>query len=239
MAIEVVLDTETTGLDPLTGDRIVEIGAVELDNLNRTGRVFHQYLNPEMQMSEEARKIHGLTDAFLMDKPRFSEIAGEFIEFIGDSRLVIHNAEFDMGFINEELKRIGENPVGLDRTLDTLQYAREELTGLTRFSLDALCNHFRIDKSERVTHGALLDAELLTEVYVRISGRSQSFLDLVDDPLPGSESPDGGMRERYRPRPKPLLLTEEEKEAHLEMVRSLGENALWHHGAGKAPADGG
>ncbi len=227
MAIEVVLDTETTGLDPLKGDRIVEIGAVELDNLNRTGRVFHQYLNPEMQMSEDALKVHGLTDAFLMDKPLFADIAGGFIEFIGDSRLIIHNADFDMGFINEELKRIGEQPVGMDRVLDTLAYARRELISLTRFSLDALCNHYRIDRSERVTHGALLDAELLTEVYVRLTGRSQSFLDLLDD------QPTGGLpaaeRDRCRPRSEPLppLLTDEEKAAHLAMVRSLGENALW------------
>lgn len=175
---EIVLDTETTGLDPFSGHRIVEIGCVELFNHVRTGNYYHTYLNPERDMPREAENVHGLSADFLKDKPKFAEIAGSFLEFIGDSRLVIHNAAFDMKFINAELSVAKRRTIDMERATDTVLMARQKYPGQPA-SLDALCKRFSIDLSERTKHGALLDAELLADVYLELMGGRQSTLGLV------------------------------------------------------------
>ena len=169
---EIVLDTETTGLDPKDGHRIVEIGAVELYNHVPTGNVYHQYINPLISMPDQAFAIHGLSDEFLSDKPKFSEIAKEFLGFIGSAKLVIHNAAFDIKFINAELKSIDEEEITFDRATDTLAIARKKFPG-SPASLDSLCRRFKIDNSERVVHGALLDSQILAEVYLELVGGKQ------------------------------------------------------------------
>ena len=175
---EIVLDTETTGLDPKSGDRLVEIGCVELDNHLPTGRTYHQYVNPEREMPDEAFRVHGLSEAFLANYPVFADIAESFLEFIGDAHLVIHNASFDLGFINAELKRLGRAPVEPRRAIDTVQVARGKYPG-AQASLDALCRRFEIDLSVRTKHGALLDAELLADVYLELVGGRQPGLELA------------------------------------------------------------
>ncbi len=174
---EIVLDTETTGLDPATGDRLVEIGCLELNNHVATGKVFHTYLNPQRDVPAEAVRVHGLTAEFLKDKPLFTEKVGEFLDFVADATLVIHNAEFDMKFINAELKASGFKPLPMTRVTDTLLMAREKFPGQPA-SLDALCRRFRIDNTERKLHGALLDAELLADVYLEMVGGRQHGLGL-------------------------------------------------------------
>ncbi|MBM3539033.1 MAG: DNA polymerase III subunit epsilon [Alphaproteobacteria bacterium] len=174
---EIVLDTETTGLDPDAGHRLVEIAAIELVNHLPTGRKFQRYLKPECEMSPEAQAVHGLTLAFLADKPVFAEIVSELLEFMGDSRLVIHNAEFDLKFLNAELKVLGFPQVPGSRAIDTVQLARRKFPGAPA-SLDALCQRFNIDNTHRTLHGALLDAELLSEVYLELVGGRQSHLSL-------------------------------------------------------------
>ena len=169
---EIVLDTETTGLDPQDGHRIVEIGAVELHNHVPTGNVYHQYINPLISMPDQAFAIHGLSDEFLSDKPKFSEIAKEFLDFIGSAKLVIHNAAFDIKFINAELKRIDKEEITFDRATDTLAIARKKFPG-SPASLDSLCRRFKIDNSARVVHGALLDSQILAEVYLELVGGKQ------------------------------------------------------------------
>jgi len=169
---EIVLDTETTGLDPATGDRIVEIACLELVNHVPTGRTYHQYLNPERAMSAEAFAVHGLGDDFLADKPRFAEIVDAFAGFVGDAGLVIHNAEFDLKFLDAELAKVGRPPLGPARATDTLALARKRFPGAPA-SLDALCKRFDVDASARVLHGALLDCELLAEVYLHLLGGRQ------------------------------------------------------------------
>ena len=228
MATEIVIDTETTGLKPEEGHRIVEIGMVEIEGFGRTGRSFHRYLNPERSMPAEAFGVHGLSDEFLSDKPLFGDVADEFRKFIGDSRLVVHNADFDMGFINHELEQMGRQPILPDQVLDTLLFARRELPGISGYSLDALCRHFGVDRSRRTKHGALLDAELLTEVYFHLTGGGQGLLDLLG-PNEGTET-EGPVRVRQKPRATKLkpLLTLEEAAAHSEFVKSLGEAALWN-----------
>ena len=166
---EIILDTETTGLDPKSGDRLVEIGCVELDNHLPTGRTYHQYVNPERDMPDEAFRVHGLSVAFLAKHPVFADIADAFLEFIGDADLVIHNASFDLGFINAELQRLGRASVENRRAIDTVQIARGKYPG-AQASLDALCRRFEIDLSARTKHGALLDAELLADVYLELVG---------------------------------------------------------------------
>jgi DNA polymerase-3 subunit epsilon len=175
---EIIFDTETTGLDPGSGDRLVEIGCIEMVNRVSTGRAWHGYFNPERPMSPDAERIHGLGDAFLADKPLFADRAAEFLEFIADSRLVAHNAGFDFGFINAELGRCGLPEVGLDRMVDTVALARARHPG-AKNSLDALCTRYGIDRSHRTLHGALLDAELLAQVYVELTGGRQIGLELV------------------------------------------------------------
>ncbi|KZY25635.1 DNA polymerase III subunit epsilon, partial [Sulfitobacter sp. HI0040] len=175
---EIVLDTETTGFDPETGDRIVEIGAVELIGHVATGRTYHQYINPERAMPEEAFQVHGLGDDFLRDKPKFAAIGQAFIDFIGDSKLVIHNAAFDIKFLNAELKWMGLPPIPWERAVDTLAIARKRFPG-SPSSLDALCRRFSIDNSARTLHGALLDSEILAEVYLELIGGRQPDLVLT------------------------------------------------------------
>src|SRR5262245_51285681 len=176
---EIVFDTETTGLDPRNGDRMVEIGCVELINHFPTGRKFHKYVNPERQMTIDAARVHGLDDAFLRDKPRFAAIAVELVEFLGDARLIAHNAQFDLDFLNLELSKAGHATVAADRIVDSLMLARRRHPAGPN-SLDALCARYQIDLSRRTLHGALLDAELLAEVYIELIGGRQASLILGD-----------------------------------------------------------
>lgn len=226
---EIVLDTETTGFDAENGDRIVEIGALELFNHLPTGKTFHVYINPERSMPKGAFDVHGLGDEFLSDKPKFAAVAQGFIDFIADdSKLVIHNASFDMKFLNAELKRAGFPVIPYDRALDTLMLAREKFPG-SPATLDALCRRFGVDNSNRELHGALLDSELLAEVYLELIGGRQPDLVLAqatnEDDSPGI---DGQMRPRAaRPKPLPARLTEAEAAAHAAFVAKLGEDSVW------------
>ena len=177
---EIVLDTETTGFDPKEGHRIVEIGCVEIFNQIPTGNVYHQYINPQRDMPPEAYDVHGLSEEFLADKPIFTEIVGDFIDFIGDAKMVIHNAEFDMRFINAELEWAGMKPLPMSQAVDTLAIARRKFPG-SPASLDALCRRFDVDNTSRTFHGALLDSELLAEVYLHLLGGRQHGLGLASD----------------------------------------------------------
>ena len=225
---EIVMDTETTGLDPDKGDRIVEIGGVELLNHMPTGRTYHQYINPERAMSQEAFEVHGLGDEFLSDKPVFKSIAQDFLEFVGDAKLVIHNASFDMKFINAELGWLGLKPLPYDQAIDTLDIARRKFPG-SPASLDALCRRFSIDNSARTLHGALLDSEILAEVYlVWICGLKPDFgLSSIETGSPGQAQAEHEWRAMKRPNPLPSRITADEKAAHAAFVEKLGEDALW------------
>ncbi len=222
---EIVLDTETTGLDPEEGDRIVEIGAVELLNHMPTGRTFHVYINPERSMPAEAFEVHGLSDDFLRDKPLFDQIADDFLAFVAEARLVIHNASFDMRFLNAELRRAGKPLLPDAQALDTLAMARKRYPG-SPASLDALCRRFGVDNSGREKHGALLDSEILAEVYLELIGGRQPDFALSNATRPGT-----GAAPAWRPRPRPTplapCLTEAEAEAHAAFVERLGDGALW------------
>lgn len=226
---EVVFDTETTGTDPAAGDRVVEIGAVELLNHIPTGRTFHAYLNPERAMSQGALAVHGLTDAFLADKPLFASIADGLLEFFGDARLVAHNAGFDISFLNAELARIGLNALDASRVIDTLTLARRKHPGAAN-NLDALCVRYGIDNARRTKHGALLDAEILAEVYIELIGGKQPDLGLLHvraaAPALRPGAADMGAAAR-RPRLVVVRLTEAERAAHRAFVATLGANALW------------
>ncbi len=219
---EIVLDTETTGIDALNGDRLVEIGCVELMNHVATGRTYHVYLNPERDMPEEAFRVHGLSTDFLKDKPLFSEVVADFLEFIGQDRLVIHNAPFDMGFINAEMTRIGMKPLR-NPVLDTVQMARKRFPGAPA-SLDALCRRFEIDNSNRTLHGALLDSELLAEVYLELLGGRQPDLVLAGGPAAGGPAI---VVERVRREPRPHAPTAEELEAHAAFLKGFKVEPLW------------
>ncbi|MEO1749780.1 MAG: DNA polymerase III subunit epsilon [Pseudomonadota bacterium] len=225
---EIVMDTETTGLDPDKGDRIVEIGGVELLNHMPTGRTYHQYINPERDMSQEAFEVHGLGDEFLSDKPVFKSIAQEFLEFVGDAKLVIHNASFDMKFINAELGWLGLKPLPYDQAIDTLDIARRKFPG-SPASLDALCRRFSIDNSARTLHGALLDSEILAEVYLELIGGRQPDFGLSSNATgsPGQAQAEQEWRAMKRPNPLPYRITADEKAAHAAFVENLGEDALW------------
>ena len=177
---EIIFDTETTGLSFSGGDRLVEIGCIEMINRVETGRTFHAYFHPERAMPAEAQRVHGLSDAFLSDKPRFHERVDDLLEFLGDSVLVAHNASFDFGFLNGELRRIDRAAIALDRMIDTVAMARQRHPG-AKHSLDALCSRYGIDRSHRVMHGALLDAQLLAQVYVELTGGRQIGLTLVSE----------------------------------------------------------
>ncbi len=221
---EIVFDTETTGLDPLTGDRLVEIGCIELFNRFPTGKMFHGYFNPERDMPESALKIHGLTVEFLRNQPLFAERVGELIDFLGDAQLVAHNAMFDLGFLNAELERAGHPAVSRDRMVDTLLIARRKHPGAAN-RLDDLCARYAVDNSRRTKHGALLDAELLAEVYVELIGARQAQLILSQ--APAIIAPGEIIAMRERPMPLPSRLTADAQAAHRRFVASLGENAIW------------
>ncbi|HRQ26512.1 DNA polymerase III subunit epsilon, partial [Hyphomicrobium sp.] len=177
MLREIVLDTETTGLDPRKGDRLIEIGCIEIVNRIPTGREFHKFINPERSVPAEAEAVHGLSTQFLLDKPLFAEVAGDFLEFIAGDTLVIHNATFDVGFLNAELERLKLGPLAMSRVIDTLQLARRKHPAGPN-SLDALCKRYGIDNSKRIKHGALMDSLLLAEVYVELLGERQATLGL-------------------------------------------------------------
>lgn len=223
---EIVLDTETTGLSPQDGHRLVEIGCLELLNHVATGEVFHTYVDPERDMPEGAYKVHGLSAEFLTGKPKFGDVADAFLAFIGDDPLVIHNAAFDMGFINAELARVDRPKLPFSRALDTLDIARRKFPGAQN-SLDALCRRFGIDNSGRTRHGALLDSELLAEVYLELMGGRQPGLVLQADA--GGVSTET-IRRAARPVALPPRLTQEERAAHDAFVATLGEAALWSEG---------
>jgi DNA polymerase III subunit epsilon len=223
---EIVLDTETTGFDPTAGDRIVEIGGVELRNLVPTGRTFHQYINPERDMPEEAFAVHGLSSEFLSDKPVFAEIADAFLSFVGDAKLVIHNAAFDVRFLNAELGWAARETLPWGRAVDTLDIARRRFPGAQN-SLDALCRRFGIDNSGREKHGALLDSELLAEVYLELMGGRQPDFALS---VVRSDTHSGAgeiWHPGRRPRPLASRLTDAEREAHAAFLAALGAPPLW------------
>lgn len=238
---EIVLDTETTGFDPEQGDRIVEIGAVELFNHVPTGRTYHQYINPERGMPDEAFGVHGIGpdllasprppkpgEVTLKDKPVFAKIADAFLDFIGtDAKLVIHNATFDMKFLNAELRWLKKRQLPNDMAIDTLAIARRKFPG-SPATLDALCRRFAIDNSSRTLHGALLDSEILAEVYLELIGGKQPDFGLSATPEPTVR---GETETHWRPRPRPVplpsRLSETEKAAHAAFVEKMGESALW------------
>jgi DNA polymerase-3 subunit epsilon len=222
---EIVLDTETTGLDPLRGDRLVEIGCVEIFNRMPTGQTFHRYINPERDMPQEAFAVHGLSSEFLADKPLFAHIVDEFLEFVGDAPLVIHNASFDIGFINAELDRLQRQAIGKDRLVDTLLLARRKHPGVSN-RLDDLCSRYAIDNSRRTKHGALLDAELLAEVYIDLIGARQSQLILVES-VSRQSSGSLDMPRRQRPVPLAPRVSDADRAAHRDFVATLGEKAIW------------
>jgi DNA polymerase-3 subunit epsilon len=223
---EIVLDTETTGLDPAQGHRVVELGCVELLNRIPTGATFHVYLNPERDVPSEAAAIHGLTAEFLKDKPLFADVADDFLKFIGeDAPLVIHNASFDHGFLCAELKRADRTLIARERLVDTLMLARRKHSA-GPYNLDALCQRYGIDNSRRTKHGALLDAEILAEVYVELIGARQAMLGLADKGEPRRSS-DGAVIVRERPGALAPRVSDADRAAHVEFVASLGENALW------------
>ena len=226
---EIVFDTETTGLDPKTGDRMVEIGCVEMVNMVPTGATFHAYYNPERDMPAGAEAVHGLSSAFLSDKPLFRDTFAELLEFLGDAPLVAHNAGFDFGFLNAELTLIGAEPVCMSRMVDTVQLAKKRHPG-AKLSLDALCTRYGIDRSHRVKHGALLDAELLAQVYVELKGGRQIGLELAAetgaseariDIVAVRKAPEGARREA-----RPHAPSAEELARHRKFMAGI-ENPLW------------
>jgi DNA polymerase III subunit epsilon len=222
---EIVLDTETTGLDPYQGHRLVEIGCIELINRIPSGQTFHRYFNPERNMPAEAFAVHGLSDDFLKDKMFFAEVADEFIAFLGDAPLVIHNAAFDLGFLNAELERAGRPPLERERLIDTLLIARRKHPGGSN-RLDDLCVRYAIDNSRRTKHGALLDAELLAEVYVELIGARQAQLVLAQTTVPGQVAGEP-IIVRVRPAPLAVAITVEERAAHRAFIATLGEHPIW------------
>ena len=223
---EIVLDTETTGFEPGEGDRIVEIGAVELQGHVPTGRTYHQYINPQRQMPAEAFAVHGLGDDFLADKPVFRDIADEFLAFIGDAKLVIHNAAFDMKFLNAELGWVQKPILPMDRAVDTLAIARRRFPG-SPASLDALCRRFGIDNAARTLHGALLDSEILAEVYLELIGGRQPDFALAQGSTDASRSGEDVWRPGPRQIPLKSRITPEESAAHAAFVATLGDAAVW------------
>jgi len=224
---EIVLDTETTGLDPNDGHRVIEIGCVELVDHFPTGKSFQRYLNPEREMPPDAQRIHGITTEFLQDKPRFAEIVEEFLEFIGDAPLIIHNASFDLKFLNSELHRTSRKPIPFARAIDTIDMAKSKYPG-SRYSLDELCRRFNIDLTSRSLHGALLDSELTAQVYLElIGGRQKKLLLSPQDEASVTVSVETRVA-RARPEPLAPRVSAAEAEAHAAFVaQELGAEALW------------
>jgi DNA polymerase III subunit epsilon len=224
---EIIFDTETTGLDPSTGDRMVEIGCIEMVNRVATGRTFHEYFNPDRDMPMEAERVHGLSASFLSDKPRFAEKVESLLEFLGDAPLVAHNAQFDFGFLNHELAQCGFESIGDGRMIDTLVLARRRHPG-AKHSLDALCSRYGVDRSHRTLHGALLDAELLAQVYVELTGGRQIGLELAVD----NTVAETAVQTRFIPRtgeyraPRPHAASAQEIARHNAFLESL-ESPLW------------
>jgi DNA polymerase-3 subunit epsilon len=226
MLREIVIDTETTGLDPASGHRLIELGCIEIVNRIPTGREFHRYLNPERDIHRDAVDVHGLTVEFLKDKPLFKDVADEFLQFIADAPLVAHNASFDMAFLNAELARASLPPLAAGRVVDTLALARRRHPAGPN-SLDALCKRYGIDNSKRVKHGALMDSILLADVYVELLGERQATLSLA-----GQGASEAAVQLRLAParsRPEPLSsrLDPDAERAHREFVATLGANAGW------------
>lgn len=236
MMREIVLDTETTGLDPYQGHRLVEVGCIELVNRIPSGQSFHRYLNPERDIPAEAFAVHGLSEEFLKDKPPFSEIAEELLAFVGEARLVIHNAAFDIGFLNAELERVGRKPLSRDRLVDTLLLARRKFPG-GQNRLDDLCARYGIDNSRRTKHGALLDAELLAEVYLELIEARQAQLGLAVAAAASAGPAAGGVRQR--PTPLARAISAIERAAHRAFIATLGPNAIWRDYVPDADATGG
>ena len=232
MLREIVLDTETTGLDPLAGDRIVEIGCLELVNRFPSGREWHFYFNPDRDMPKEAFAVHGISGDFLKDKPRFGDLADGFLEFVADASLIIHNAAFDVKFLNTELKKVGRSLIDMERVVDTLQLARRKHPG-SSVSLDALCKRYGIDMSVRTKHGALIDCKLLADVYVELLGERQARLELAA--MNGTAAPTTAAATRarrpkaarQRPEPLPSRLSPTEAADHAKFVETLGAGAIW------------
>ena len=240
---EIVFDTETTGLDPFTGDRVVEIGCVELINHLPTPNNFHVYINPERDMPEEAFKVHGLSEEFLSDKPKFAEIAQGFHDFIKDTVIIAHNAQFDVKFLNWELENAGFARIDDDMVIDTLAIARQKFPAGPN-SLDALCNRFSIDNAKRTLHGALLDSEILADVYLELIGGRQTSLLLAgeeEDLTSGSGHADGTMRKRaaakQRPSPLPSRLNEHDIQAHLAFLSEIKGDSIWSQYLDGEPKD--
>ena len=221
---EVVLDTETTGFEPSEGHRLVEIGCVEIIDRYPTGNVYHTYVNPQRDMPAGAFNVHGLSAEFLKDKPLFGSVVDEFIAFLGDANIVIHNAAFDTKFLNFELNKIGKAPLSSSRIVDTLLLARRKHPNMSN-SLDALCDRYNIDRSKRVKHGALLDSEILAEVYSELLGGKQSRFDLNASRLSKADRLAPAAK---RKTPLAPLLTEEERIKHAEFIGTLGEDAIWN-----------
>jgi DNA polymerase-3 subunit epsilon len=233
---EIVLDTETTGLDPYQGHRLVEIGCVELFNRIPTGQTFHRYLNPERDVPAEAFAVHGLSAEFLKSKPCFAEVVEDFLAFVGDAPLVAHNATFDFSFLNAELERCGKMLIQRDRLIDTLLLARRKHPAGPN-GLDHLCVRYAIDNSRRTKHGALLDAEILAEVYIELLGARQAQLGLIET-VTAAAGPRVGHIVRMRTIPLALRLTEAERAAHRAFVATLGEHAVWKDYLAEGPGAG-
>ncbi|MGE3148909.1 MAG: DNA polymerase III subunit epsilon [Pseudorhodoplanes sp.] len=229
---EIVFDTETTGLDPLLGHRLVEIGCIELVNRFPTGRVFHRYFNPERDMPAEAFAVHGLSIDFLRGHGLFGACVDELLDFLGDAQLIAHNAFFDLGFINAELEKCAKRAIGRERLIDTLMLARRKHPGSSN-KLDDLCVRYRIDNSRRTKNGALLDAELLAEVYVELIGARQAMLGLAAAREIRVENRDRIATAWKRPEPLPARLSAQEEAAHAAFVTALGEKALWREYSGE------
>lgn len=228
MAREIVLDTETTGFDPRTGDRLIEVGCIEIEDLLPTGRTFHRLVNPERLIPPDAIRVHGITDDKVRDAPKFHQIVGDLMEFIGDAQIIAHNAAFDRNFIDFECGRCNHPITGEARWIDTLQLAQKRFPGMAN-SLDALCKRFKISLVERTLHGALIDARLLAEVYLELKGGKERVLDLSAARSTGSDVGQTGPR-AYGPRPRPLspLGTPQEHLAHAAFVRDVVKDAsLW------------
>ena len=226
---EIVFDTETTGFNHSGDDRIVEIGCVEMINHTPTGKTFHCYINPEREVPEEVVRVHGLTTEFLSDKPKFAEIAQDFVDFIGDANMVAHNAVFDMNFINAEFRRLGMPEVSFDRMVDTLAISRKKNPHLAKHNLDSLCTRYGIDNSHRELHGALLDARLLAEVYIELlGGKEVDFFKTSDEEMEISASATNKIKKKpFRPS-RNFPIPEDDLKNHNEFVSSLGNNTIWN-----------